>query len=131
MIPADSSAQSGRWNGYLPDANEINGYIAAERRFKPPSKGIVGRLIDFVREGNLLHVISGEQANLPDQPSWYQKQMGYGEANHTLCNIPATARAVWAPREKPTIQIDTGKLLPIKLRCAWDRPNRQTLSPTL
>ena len=71
MIPTDSSAQSGRWNGYLPDANEINGYIAAERRFKPPSKGIVGRLIDLVREGNLLHVISGEQANLPDQPSWY------------------------------------------------------------
>ena len=80
-------------DGYPPDPNEINGYIAAERLLEPLSEGVVAGLIELVCKGNLLHIIFGEQANLHNQPSSHQGQIGC-RVDHTLYNIPASARAV-------------------------------------
>jgi len=50
--------------------------------------------------------------------------------NCTLYNIPASARAVYAPRENPSNEI-TASQLPSELPSGPDEPNKQTLSPTL
>jgi hypothetical protein len=64
---------------YPPDSKEINRYIAAERLLESLSDSVISftaGLIELVCEGNLLHVVSGEQPNLHGQLSWYRGQIG-------------------------------------------------------
>ncbi len=50
-----------KWSyDYLPDTNEVNGYIATECLLEPLDEGFFARtcgLVEFVCNRNLLHVV--------------------------------------------------------------------------
>jgi len=58
--------------GNVPNTNKVNWNFAAESGFEPRGKGFVAltcRLEELVREGDSLHIVFREQADLHGKPS--------------------------------------------------------------
>lgn len=90
---------------HLPDAKKLHSDIHRKGLFEPlallPSIFVVA-CVHSISEGNLLAIPCWKQADLDDVRAKTELRLS---GLLTLCIIPANARAVYAPREKPKMHI--------------------------
>jgi hypothetical protein len=86
-----------------PHAKELYGYIVTEDLLESRCQLVVFAsrgFVELVRERDLFMVVLGEQTHLFAWPV-SKVDSSLCLAVVTLCSIPASARAVYAPRENP------------------------------